>query len=131
MMTRLPRDPVHLLLAGLTVLLLLRFFHKRRLPRCSSSSDWLTHHGACGNTRRQGPTAYWRMWPTAILRGGADSMQQTLQATSWFGNSSEVGLSPYDFKPRPLRPGERRTRILFLLDFNDYLERMNSHSYEM
>lgn len=54
-----------------------------------------------------------------------------LAMPSWFGNSTLVGPSPYDFVPPPLLDGERRTRILFLLDFPDYLTRMNSHSYEM
>lgn len=50
---------------------------------------------------------------------------------SWYGNLSEVRSSPYDFVPRPLRSQEKPIRVLFLLDFPDYLIRTNSHSYEM
>jgi hypothetical protein len=54
-----------------------------------------------------------------------------LEMPAWYGNSSAVGISPYDFTPRDLRNGERKTRVLFLLDYTDYLQRMNSHFYEM
>lgn len=77
---------------------------------------------------------------------------ETLLERPWYGNASRVGPSPYDYRPRALRPGEKRTRIIFLLceleltirqrtcksltdrldsGFSDYLERMNSVFYEM
>lgn len=59
------------------------------------------------------------------------SPDDEIRMPPWYGNTSEVGGSPYDFIPRALQPRERKIRILFLLDFPDYLERMNSHSYEM
>lgn len=71
----------------------------------------------------------WRKIPPASA--ATISPADELPMSSWYGNSSLVGPSPYDFFPRPLRTGERKTRILFLLDYPDYLTRMNSHSYEM
>lgn len=65
--------------------------------------------------------------PSAVNMRNADK----LAMPTWFGSSSLVGSSPYDFVPTPLHGTERKTRILFLLDFPDYLTRMNSHSYEM
>lgn len=48
---------------------------------------------------------------------------------SWWGNADEVGPSPFDHIP-PSGTGHKR-RILFLTDYNDYLERMNTHTYEI
>lgn len=50
---------------------------------------------------------------------------------NWYGHPERVGPSPYDFVPTDLQPGKPKTKLLFLLDFKDYLERMNSHSYEL
>ncbi|CAD6581519.1 MAG: hypothetical protein CYPHOPRED_001599 [Cyphobasidiales sp. Tagirdzhanova-0007] len=63
--------------------------------------------------------------------GVAEHALQRSTPERWYGNLDEVDPSPYDFRPRPLRTGEARTKLLFLLDFKDYLERMNSHSYEL
>lgn len=93
---------------------------------------WLTgylHHRAAisgsyfGHVRahEQGPRAYWRQHPPRAM--GMRNTQGQIWPTiaEWYGNASEVGYSPYDFVPRPLYNGERKTRILFLLDFKDYL----------
>lgn len=71
----------------------------------------------------------WRKYPPPSA--STLTRKQQLEMPLWYGNSSSVGPSPYDFVPRPLEPGERKIHILFLLDFPDYLERMNSHSYEV
>lgn len=47
----------------------------------------------------------------------------------WWGNVDEVGPSPFDNLPPPLRGAKRR--VLFLTDYTDYLERMNTHTYEI
>nr|XP_019043618.1 hypothetical protein I302_08198 [Kwoniella bestiolae CBS 10118]OCF22548.1 hypothetical protein I302_08198 [Kwoniella bestiolae CBS 10118] len=49
---------------------------------------------------------------------------------SWWGNPDVVGRSPWDHQPVPLGEGEKR-RFLFLTDYKDYLERMNTHTYEI
>ncbi|WWC92732.1 uncharacterized protein L201_007691 [Kwoniella dendrophila CBS 6074] len=51
----------------------------------------------------------------------------------WWGNpdSEEIGKSPFDHTPNPLRPGQAKRRFMFLTDYNDYLERMNTHTYEI
>jgi hypothetical protein len=54
-----------------------------------------------------------------------------LDLETWYGNPDNVGPSPYDFVPEKLQSGQRKIKLLFLLDFKDYLERMNSHSYEL
>lgn len=48
---------------------------------------------------------------------------------SWWGNVDEVGHSPFDYVPR--LPDGKSRRILFLTDYTDYLERMNTHTYEI
>lgn len=48
---------------------------------------------------------------------------------AWWGGSDEAGPSPFDHVPPPLA-GEKR-RILFLTSYDDYLERMNTHTYEI
>lgn len=48
---------------------------------------------------------------------------------AWWGNADAVGPSPFDHVPPPLG-GEKR-RILFLTAYDDYLERMNTHTYEI
>lgn len=73
---------------------------------------------------------YWRRYPPLEMQKKAHQSDH-LVMERWYGNASQVGRSPYDFVPRQLRPGERKFRLLFLLDFKDYLERMNSHSYEL
>lgn len=73
----------------------------------------------------------WEWPPTSLLHQASKPTADKLLMESWYGNSDVVGPSPYDFVPRPLQQDEQRVRLLFLLDFKDYLERMNSHSYEM
>lgn len=72
----------------------------------------------------------WRNFPPLGLQNRTSLIGHHMQMEHWY-RSSAAGASPYDFVPRPLQPGEGKTRVLFLLDFRDYLERMNSHSYEM
>ncbi|WVQ75041.1 hypothetical protein IAR50_004650 [Cryptococcus sp. DSM 104548] len=50
---------------------------------------------------------------------------------SWWGNPDVVGQSPYDHRPVALRPGSEKRRFLMLTDYKDYLERMNTHTYEI
>ncbi|WWD20263.1 hypothetical protein CI109_104739 [Kwoniella shandongensis] len=50
---------------------------------------------------------------------------------SWWGNVDVVGPSPYDHIPGPLPAGTEKRRMMFLTDYNDYLERMNTHTYEI
>jgi hypothetical protein len=49
----------------------------------------------------------------------------------WWGNSDEVGASPFDHVPTPLKQGESKRRVMFLTSYWDYLERMNTHTYEL
>ena len=72
----------------------------------------------------------WRSFPPLGMQNRTSLAGQHMRMEHWY-RSSAAGASPYDFVPRPLQPGESKTRVLFLLDFRDYLERMNSHSYEM
>ncbi|ORX35459.1 hypothetical protein BD324DRAFT_632928 [Kockovaella imperatae] len=46
---------------------------------------------------------------------------------AWWANADKVA-SPWDYKPRDR---EEQVRMLFLTDYKDYLERMNSHTYEI
>lgn len=48
---------------------------------------------------------------------------------AWWDSSDRAGPSPFDHVPPPLS-GEKR-RILFLTSYDDYLERMNTHTYEI
>ncbi|BEJ14168.1 hypothetical protein CspHIS471_0313420 [Cutaneotrichosporon sp. HIS471] len=47
---------------------------------------------------------------------------------AWWGNADEVGPSPFDHVPSPL---DGKRRILFLTAYDDYLQRMNTHTYEI
>lgn len=61
-----------------------------------------------------------------------DSTLQALAADAWpawWGSSDVVGPSPFDHIPTPLK-GKKRG-VLFLTDYTDYLERMNTHTYEI
>jgi hypothetical protein len=49
----------------------------------------------------------------------------------WYGNRDVVGPSPFDHVPEPLPAGKEKRRLLLLTDYKDYLERMNSHTYEI
>ncbi|WWD04530.1 hypothetical protein V865_002600 [Kwoniella europaea PYCC6329] len=63
--------------------------------------------------------------------------EETLQEESktiwpkWWGNPDVVGKSPWDHVPTPLPEGQEKRRFMFLTDYNDYLERMNTHTYEI
>jgi hypothetical protein len=46
---------------------------------------------------------------------------------AWWGSSDAVGRSPFDHVPSR----GRRRRVLFLTSYTDYLERMNTHTYEL
>lgn len=46
---------------------------------------------------------------------------------SWWGSTDDVGRSPFDHVPTPQEP----RRVLFLTSYDDYLERMNTHTYEI
>ncbi|ADV22474.1 Hypothetical Protein CGB_E3050W [Cryptococcus gattii WM276] len=50
---------------------------------------------------------------------------------SWWGNPDVVGRSPFDHRPDPLPPTREKRRFLMLTDYKDYLERMNTHTYEI
>ncbi|KAK8849636.1 hypothetical protein IAR55_004971 [Kwoniella newhampshirensis] len=50
---------------------------------------------------------------------------------SWWGNVDDVGPSPFDHRPTPLPEGKAKRRMMFLTDYHDYLERMNTHTYEI
>ncbi|BEI83334.1 hypothetical protein CcaverHIS002_0312020 [Cutaneotrichosporon cavernicola] len=47
---------------------------------------------------------------------------------AWWGNADEVGPSPFDHVPSPL---DGKRRVLFLTAYDDYLQRMNTHTYEI
>ncbi|WVQ79250.1 hypothetical protein IAT38_001346 [Cryptococcus sp. DSM 104549] len=49
----------------------------------------------------------------------------------WWGNPDVVGPSPFDHRPGQLMPGTPKRRFLMLTDYTDYLERMNTHTYEI
>ncbi|ORY34796.1 hypothetical protein BCR39DRAFT_461978 [Naematelia encephala] len=48
---------------------------------------------------------------------------------AWWGSSDEVGKSPFDYEPGS--PPKEKWRVMFLTDYIDYLERMNTHTYEI
>nr|XP_019009410.1 uncharacterized protein I206_06059 [Kwoniella pini CBS 10737]OCF48191.1 hypothetical protein I206_06059 [Kwoniella pini CBS 10737] len=50
---------------------------------------------------------------------------------NWWGNPDIVGKSPFDHSPIPLAVGQEKRRFMFLTDYKDYLERMNTHTYEI
>ncbi|OWZ54426.1 hypothetical protein C349_03544 [Cryptococcus neoformans var. grubii Br795] len=50
---------------------------------------------------------------------------------SWWGNPDVVGKSPFDHRPALLPPRKEKRRLLMLTDYKDYLERMNTHTYEI
>jgi hypothetical protein len=47
----------------------------------------------------------------------------------WWGSSDATGPSPFDHAPPPLVGAKKR--VLFLTAYDDYLERMNTHTYEI
>ena len=116
-----------------TLLLLIRISQSRAkgLPaRIRLSSTAAREHAIRAYYRARQPD--WRTHPPTGGHKDLSSLHNlSTVSEKWYGNPKEVGPSPYDFVPRPLRTGERKIRVLFLLGFKDYLERMNSHSYEM
>ncbi|WRT69629.1 uncharacterized protein IL334_006618 [Kwoniella shivajii] len=70
-----------------------------------------------------------------IIWGPKDEELLKLEVTdiwpSWWGNPDIVGKSPFDHSPIPLPTGQEKRRFMFLTDYNDYLERMNTHTYEI
>ncbi|WVN86840.1 uncharacterized protein L203_102014 [Cryptococcus depauperatus CBS 7841] len=49
----------------------------------------------------------------------------------WWGNPDVVGESPFDYRPVSLPSWKEKKRFLMLTDYVDYLERMNTHTYEI
>lgn len=113
-----------------------------RVAQLESSSGARKTRALAATAREHAIRAYyrkrepdWRNRPPGLVQRSSRSAGQphnlSLALEQWYGSSREAGPSPYEFVPRPLRADERKTRVLFLLEFRDYLERMNSHSYEM
>lgn len=76
----------------------------------------------------------WRNRPPLLVQKThrhSHSRKVAIVPEKWYGSSRQVGPSPYDYTPRALQQDERKTRLLFLVEFRDYLERMNSHTYEL
>lgn len=71
----------------------------------------------------------WRKQPPRLTE--SNGQEALLNLPIWYGNVSVGGNSPFDYKAKSDWGMDRKYRILFLLSFRDYLERMNSHSYEM
>lgn len=65
----------------------------------------------------------------AAWRARLSSDGENADWPSWWGSSDDVGPSPFDHIPTELEGPKRR--MLFLTDFTDYLERMNTHTYEI
>lgn len=70
-------------------------------------------------------------WRRTRSSEDAEDESQNDTWPAWWGNADKVGPSPFDFAPEPLKPHESRRRVMFLTSYNDYLERMNSHTYEI
>ncbi|WVR08129.1 hypothetical protein IAU60_005175 [Kwoniella sp. DSM 27419] len=72
---------------------------------------------------------------TQLVWGPADEQALREEVSDrwpiWWGNPDLVGPSPFDHGPGPLPPDVEPRRFLFLTDYNDYLERMNTHTYEI
>ncbi|GHJ89456.1 hypothetical protein NliqN6_5858 [Naganishia liquefaciens] len=49
---------------------------------------------------------------------------------SFWGDVDTVGPSPFDHVPKRIKHDDTK-RVLFLTDYHDYLERMNTHTYEI
>lgn len=54
-----------------------------------------------------------------------------LDQVEWWGSSDIVGKSPFDHIPDDWSDRKRKSKVLFLTDFHDYLERMNTNTYEI
>ncbi|WWC65775.1 uncharacterized protein I303_108397 [Kwoniella dejecticola CBS 10117] len=72
---------------------------------------------------------------TEDIWGPKDEEQLKLEVKDkwprWWGNPDTVGKSPFDHSPTPLPADQEKRRFMFLTDYKDYLERMNTHTYEI
>ncbi|ODN78592.1 hypothetical protein L202_04199 [Cryptococcus amylolentus CBS 6039] len=68
----------------------------------------------------------WTEWDDVRIRQESEDAWP-----SWWGNPDLVGQSPFDHRPAALRPGKEKRRFMVLTDYKDYLERMNTHTYEI
>ncbi|WVQ95996.1 hypothetical protein IAU59_003096 [Kwoniella sp. CBS 9459] len=97
---------------------------KRRMEIIGTRSEekkrWTRDFGVRSNQQVWGPAD-----EEALIAEVADKWPV------WWGSPDVVGRSPFDHRPATLPAGVEKRRFLFLTDYKDYLERMNTHTYEI